>query len=100
MLMNGTSMASPNACGNIALILSGLKADGISYTPHSIRRAIENTAAPVRDADVFGVGNGVIQTLRAYERSVELGDVDLPRFRVNSHLDQCPPQLNLTPYCH
>ena len=60
-LMNGTSMASPNVCGGIALLLSGLKAEGREWTPYTIRRALAATARPLPDDDPWGQGAGVVQ---------------------------------------
>ncbi|KAJ3043557.1 tripeptidyl-peptidase II Tpp2 [Rhizophlyctis rosea] len=48
-LMNGTSMSSPNCCGCVALLLSGLKAEGIPYNPYRIKAAIVNTGKDIQD---------------------------------------------------
>ncbi|EPZ30926.1 subtilisin-like protein [Rozella allomycis CSF55] len=76
-LMNGTSMSSPNACGCLSLIISGLKHEKINYTPMSIKRAIENTSKAINDE--FKVG--LIQVEKSFEylvktRSFVDSDVD------------------------
>ncbi|KAN0063578.1 hypothetical protein ACQY0O_004026 [Thecaphora frezii] len=48
-LMNGTSMSSPNACGSIALLVSGLKARGIPVTPERVFKAVRATGRDVGD---------------------------------------------------
>ena len=62
-LMSGTSMSSPNCCGCIALVLSGLKQRSVEYTPYGIRRSLENTAMPVDEA--IGSGSGLVQVEKA-----------------------------------
>ena len=74
--MNGTSMASPNAAGVVALILSKLKKDKISYMPRIVR-SIENTAKDVRGVVKPAQGQGLIQALSAY--------VVFLRFRMMTH---------------
>ncbi|RDY08828.1 Tripeptidyl-peptidase 2, partial [Mucuna pruriens] len=63
MLMNGTSMASPSACGGIALLISAMKAEGIPVSPYSVRKALENTSIPIGDSpeDKLSTGQGLMQ---------------------------------------
>ena len=49
-LMNGTSMSSPNAAGAVALLVSGLKAQGRRVSPARIFAAIRETGTDVGDA--------------------------------------------------
>ncbi|KAJ3047136.1 tripeptidyl-peptidase II Tpp2 [Rhizophlyctis rosea] len=48
-LMNGTSMSSPNCCGCVALLVSGLKAEKIAYNPYRIKAAIVNTGKDIQN---------------------------------------------------
>jgi tripeptidyl-peptidase-2 len=64
---HGTSMASPNACGAAALLVSALRSETVAYSPHSIRRALENTAQRVEGTEPWAQGAGLIQVDRAWE---------------------------------
>ena len=48
-------------CDWPALILSGLKANGIQYSPFNIHRALENTALSLPNVEVFAQGSGLLQ---------------------------------------
>lgn len=72
--MNGTSMASPNACGNIALLLSGLKQSQTTYTPASVLRSVQSTAKRLETVDPFAQGPGLIQVDAAYDHHVALAE--------------------------
>jgi tripeptidyl-peptidase-2 len=76
MLMNGTSMASPHACGCVALLLSACKAEGIPISPTRIQRAIENTTKTMDNLSCLQQGWGMIQVDRALEHLKKTKDLD------------------------
>ncbi|KAJ7974178.1 tripeptidyl-peptidase 2-like [Quillaja saponaria] len=84
MLMNGTSMSSPCACGGTALLLSAMKAEGIPVSPYSVRRALENTAVPVGDApqDKLSTGHGLMQVDKAHEYVRQSQNVPCVRYQI------------------
>ena len=75
--MNGTSMASPNCCGCIALLLSALKADNRSYSPYLIKRAIQNSGKDINDC----LSVKFIQVRNAWDYLIKATDIQ------NFHLD-------------
>ncbi|BFZ57582.1 hypothetical protein PYCC9005_004634 [Savitreella phatthalungensis] len=81
-LMNGTSMSSPNACGNIALLISALKAEGKPYTPGSLRRALVRTGKDVGDE----FGTRMLDVVAAHVDLVKGEPID-PEFYIDVKVD-------------
>lgn len=73
-LMNGTSMAAPNVAGSVALLISGLKQKGASYSTFNIKRALENTATQLSVVDPFAQGSGLLNVDKAFEYLMRVAD--------------------------
>ena len=78
---NGTSMSSPNACGSLALVLSGLRAEGRQWSSVRVRQALKATARPLLHESFVDQGAGEIQVLDLYSslvQEVEAPWLDIP----------------------
>ncbi|XAR53659.1 Tripeptidyl-peptidase II [Bertholletia excelsa] len=84
MLMNGTSMSSPNACGGIALLVSAMKAEGIPVSPYTVREALENTCTPIGGLpeDKLSTGQGLMQVDKAHEYIQKLHGLPCVRYQI------------------
>lgn len=66
-MLNGTSMASPQTAGAMALLLSGAKQTGITATqPAALRQALYSTAAYNPGVPAFLQGNGQVDVPAAF----------------------------------
>uniref|UniRef100_A0A0D3F8K4 tripeptidyl-peptidase II n=1 Tax=Oryza barthii TaxID=65489 RepID=A0A0D3F8K4_9ORYZ len=85
MLMNGTSMSSPSACGGVALLVSAMKAEGIPLSPYTVRKAIENAAASISDVpeEKLTTGHGLLQVDRAFEYAQQAKELPLVSYRIS-----------------
>ncbi|KNA22818.1 hypothetical protein SOVF_030530 [Spinacia oleracea] len=88
MLMNGTSMSSPCACGGVALLISGMKAEGVHVSPYSVRKAIENTCVPISSSpeERLTTGMGLMQVDRAFEYIRQSSDIPSVSYEVKVNL--------------
>jgi len=79
-LMNGTSMSSPACAGGIALLMSGLRARGLSWTPQRIKHAIQVTARVMPGIEPLEQGAGLLSVDKAFEHLLghsQRADLDL-----------------------
>jgi hypothetical protein len=66
-MLNGTSMASPQAAGTAAVLVSAMKATKRSVTPAQLRKALLSTARTIPGYGAYEQGNGLIDAVKAWE---------------------------------
>ncbi|MFJ6984180.1 MULTISPECIES: S8 family serine peptidase [unclassified Streptomyces] len=71
-MLQGTSMASPQAAGASALLLSAAKQRGIDLTPANLRTALTSTADHIKGTQAYEEGAGAINIVDAW-KSIKKG---------------------------
>ncbi|MFC8076279.1 S8 family serine peptidase [Streptomyces sp. NPDC057307] len=66
-MLQGTSMASPQATGASALLLSAAKQKGIELTPAKLRTALTSTATKIAGKKAHEQGSGLIDVVGAWD---------------------------------
>ncbi|MFF0832487.1 MULTISPECIES: S8 family serine peptidase [unclassified Streptomyces] len=66
-MLQGTSMASPQAAGASALLLSAAKQKGIDLTPADLRTALTSTADHISGVQAYEEGAGLIDIVDAWD---------------------------------
>ncbi|GHB23344.1 serine protease [Streptomyces viridiviolaceus] len=66
-MLQGTSMASPQAAGASALLLSAAKQRGIELTPAKLRTALTSTADHIKGVQAYEEGAGLIDVVDAWD---------------------------------
>ncbi|MEU6093518.1 S8 family serine peptidase [Streptomyces sp. NPDC047079] len=66
-MLQGTSMASPQATGASALLLSAAEQKGIDLTPAKLRTALTSTADHIKGAQAYEEGAGRINIVDAWD---------------------------------
>ncbi|WP_372459933.1 S8 family serine peptidase [Streptomyces anatolicus] len=65
-MLQGTSMASPQAAGASALLLSAAKREKVDLTPARLRTALTSTANHIRGEQAYAQGTGLIDVVDAW----------------------------------
>ncbi|MEV0305451.1 S8 family serine peptidase [Streptomyces prasinus] len=66
-MLQGTSMASPQAAGSAALLLSAAKQKRVDLTPAKLRTALTSTAQHVKGLQAYEEGAGLIDLEEAWD---------------------------------
>jgi hypothetical protein len=84
-MLQGTSMASPQAAGASALLLSAAKQKGIALTPATLRTALTSTADHIKGVQAYEEGAGLINIVDAW-KSIKDG-ADAHEYTVKAPVD-------------
>ncbi|MFD9496958.1 S8 family serine peptidase [Streptomyces sp. NPDC060005] len=66
-MLQGTSMASPQAAGASALLISAAKQKGLALTPATLRTALTSTADHIKGVQAYEEGAGLINIPDAWD---------------------------------
>ena len=66
-MFNGTSMASPQAAGAAALLVSAARQTGVQVQPAQLRQAIRSSARFIDGYQAYEQGNGLMDVTKAWE---------------------------------
>ncbi|WP_217169926.1 S8 family serine peptidase [Streptomyces sp. AC512_CC834] len=94
-MLQGTSMASPQAAGASALLLSAAKQARIDLTPAKLRTALTSTADHIRGVQAYEEGAGLIDVPDAW-KSIRRG-VTAHEYTVKAPVDTAIDQFLQTP---
>jgi hypothetical protein len=67
-MLNGTSMAAPQATGAGALLIGAAKQEGFQHQPAQLRQALMSTARFIPNYDAYEQGAGLIDVAAAYAK--------------------------------
>ncbi|WP_432179313.1 S8 family serine peptidase [Streptomyces sp. NBC_00063] len=84
-MLQGTSMASPQAAGASALLLSAAKQKHIALTPAKLRTALTSTAKHISGEQAYAEGSGLIDIVDAW-KSIKRG-ADAHTYTVKAPVD-------------
>lgn len=94
-MLQGTSMASPQAAGASALLLSAAKRKGIDLTPATLRTALTSTADHIKGVQAYEEGAGRINIVDAWDAIRD--DATAHDYTVKAPVDTALDQALKTP---
>ena len=92
-MFNGTSMASPQAAGGAALLLSASVAKGIPVTPRKLRDSLYSSADRIKDVQSIAQGTGQMDVPGAWKLLSKKTGVGASDFTVTAPI--CSPLSDL-----